>query len=99
MRFLLQQQLDGHPVTPSNPDEIYAEAVASRIRDAQSTVAKNQMAVVWRLLGYFKPYRKEVAHDLRQEVYAHLQKVAIDGVDLNSLDMAGTDPRRGVGCA
>ncbi len=61
LRFLLQQQLDGHPVKPSNPDELYAEAVASRIRDAQSTVAKNQMAVVWRLLGYFKPYRKEVA--------------------------------------
>ena len=60
LRFLLQQQLDGHPVKPSNPDELYAEAVASRIRDAQSTVAKNQMAVIWRLLGYFKPYRKEV---------------------------------------
>ena len=59
-RFLLQQQLDGHPVKPANPDELYAEAVASRIRDAQSTVAKNQMAVIWRLLGYFKPYRKEV---------------------------------------
>ena len=61
LRFFLQQQLDGHPVKPSNPDEIYAEAVASRIRDAQATVAKNQMAVVWRLLGYFKPYRREVA--------------------------------------
>lgn len=60
LRFLLQQQLDGHPVKPANPDELYAEAVASRIRDAQATVAKNQMAVIWRLLGYFKPYRREV---------------------------------------
>lgn len=60
LRFLLQQQLDGHPVKPANPDQIYAESVASRIREAQSTVAKNEMAVVWRLLGYFKPYRREV---------------------------------------
>ncbi|MBE2204998.1 MAG: ABC transporter ATP-binding protein [Chthoniobacterales bacterium] len=60
LRALLQQQLDGRPVTPVNPDQIYAEAVASRIRDAQATVAKNQMAVIWRLLSYFKPYRREV---------------------------------------
>jgi ATP-binding cassette, subfamily B, bacterial len=60
IRFVLQQQIEGHPVLPSDPDAVYAEAVAGPIREAQSSVARNQVSVIWRLLGYFRPYKKEV---------------------------------------
>ncbi|MFQ3671355.1 MAG: ABC transporter ATP-binding protein, partial [Verrucomicrobiia bacterium] len=61
LRFYLQQTIDGHPVQPNQPDSLYAAAVAAGIREAQSTVAANQAAVIWRLLSYFKPYRTQVA--------------------------------------
>lgn len=60
VRFFLQQALDGHGVRPGSADGLYADAVASGVREAQSTVASNQAAVIWRLLGYFKPYKREV---------------------------------------
>ncbi|MDX1577507.1 MAG: ABC transporter transmembrane domain-containing protein, partial [Gemmatimonadota bacterium] len=41
-------------------DEEYARGVAAPIRDAQALVAGNRMAVIWRLLGYLKPYRRQV---------------------------------------
>ncbi|GAB4245496.1 MAG: ABC transporter ATP-binding protein [Candidatus Methylacidiphilales bacterium] len=59
-RFMFQQVLDGHPVEPKDPDALYARSVAAGIHDAQSTVAANQAAVIWRLLSYFKPYRPQV---------------------------------------
>jgi ATP-binding cassette subfamily B protein len=60
IRFVLQQQIEGHPVKPADADAVYAEAVAGPIREAQSTVARNEASVIWRLLGYFRPYKREV---------------------------------------
>jgi ATP-binding cassette subfamily B protein len=60
LRFMVQQELDGRTPPTPDPDAVYAEAVAAGVREAQSSVAKNEMAVIWRLLSYFKPYRKEV---------------------------------------
>ena len=45
---------------PEDPDAEYAENVAGPIREAQALVAGNRMAVIWRLLGYLKPYRREL---------------------------------------
>ncbi len=45
-------------------DRLYAQSVARPIRDAQALVASNQMAVVWRLLGYMKPYRRQVTRGM-----------------------------------
>ncbi|MDX1393571.1 MAG: ABC transporter ATP-binding protein [Gemmatimonadota bacterium] len=42
-------------------DEEYARSVAAPIREAQALVAGNRMAVIWRLLGYLKPYRRQVS--------------------------------------
>lgn len=61
IRFVLQQQIEGHEVRLRDADAVYAEAVAGSIREAQATVARNQMSVVWRLLGYFRPYKRDVA--------------------------------------
>ncbi len=43
-----------------NADDEYARSVAGPIREAQALVSGNRMAVIWRLLGYLKPYRREV---------------------------------------
>jgi ATP-binding cassette subfamily B protein len=41
-------------------DEEYVEGLARPIRDAQALVAKNELAVLWRLLAYLRPYRRQV---------------------------------------
>ncbi|MCG8469384.1 MAG: hypothetical protein MJB57_14455, partial [Gemmatimonadetes bacterium] len=41
-------------------DQEYARSVAAPIREAQALVAGHRMAVIWRLLGYLKPYRRQV---------------------------------------
>ncbi len=58
--YLLQERT-ALPSTAEGADETYAAAMTSEIKDAQATVAGHQMAVVWRLIGYLKPYRAKVA--------------------------------------
>src|SRR5206468_9075429 len=41
-------------------DRLYAESVARPIRDAQALVSGRQTAVIRRLLGYLKPYRRQL---------------------------------------
>jgi ATP-binding cassette subfamily B protein len=61
LRFVVEQELNGRAVGPSDADEEYARSVAAPIREAQALVAGNQTAVLWRLVGYLGRYRKEVA--------------------------------------
>jgi ATP-binding cassette, subfamily B, bacterial len=61
VQFALEQELEGRPLEPGDPDALYAEGVAGPIRDAQALVAGNDVAVLWRLLGYLRPYRGQVA--------------------------------------
>ena len=60
LRFVVEEQLRGRRVEPAEPDETYAESVAAPIREAQALVAGSRVAVIWRLLGYLRPYRREV---------------------------------------
>jgi ATP-binding cassette subfamily B protein len=60
VRFVVEQELDGRSVRPADADEEYARSVAGPIREAQALVAGNQAAVLWRLLGYLKRYRRKV---------------------------------------
>lgn len=64
LRFVLEEQLVGRAIDSRDPDEEYAESVASPIREAQALVAGNRMAVLWRLLGYLEPYRGRVVAGL-----------------------------------
>ena len=41
-------------------DEAYADHVATPIREAQMMVAKTDMAVLFRLLGYLRPYKRHL---------------------------------------
>lgn len=61
VQFVLQRSLDGAVVPPADADEVYADSVAGPVREAQALVAGNDMAVLWRLLAYLKPYKGQVA--------------------------------------
>ncbi|MCZ6918137.1 MAG: ABC transporter ATP-binding protein [Gemmatimonadetes bacterium] len=60
IKFVIKEQIDGRVVAPKDPDEVYAEGVAGPIKEAQALVAGNRMTVIWRLLRYLKPYRRQV---------------------------------------
>jgi ATP-binding cassette subfamily B protein len=62
LQFALEQELEGRALeTEGDPDALYAQGVAGPIRDAQALVAGNDAGVLWRLLGYLRPYRGQVA--------------------------------------
>ena len=61
IRFVLDEALEGRTVAEADPDDEYVEGLARPIRDAQALVARNELAVLWRLLAYLRPYRFKVA--------------------------------------
>ncbi len=58
--FVLQEQLEGRRVQPADADRPYADAVAGPIRGTQALVAGRRGTVLFRLLGYLRPYRREL---------------------------------------
>src|SRR5687767_6105264 len=60
IRFVLDEALEGRAVEPTDPDHVYADAVARPVRDAQALVAGRQSAVILRLLRYLTRYRREL---------------------------------------
>lgn len=60
IRFVLNEALKGKQVPTGDADARYADGIARPIRDAQALVARHDVAVLWRLLAYLKPYRKRV---------------------------------------
>ncbi|MEO0794384.1 MAG: ABC transporter ATP-binding protein [Verrucomicrobiota bacterium] len=60
IRFVLDQSTQGQTVSPEDADRAYAEAVSSKIKDAQSSIMSGQFQIILRLMSYFKPYRKDV---------------------------------------
>ena len=45
-------------------DAIYVEAMLQPVKEAQASVTVNKFAVIWRLLSYLKPYRRQVTFGL-----------------------------------
>jgi len=60
LRFVLEEALAGRALAPVDPDREYADAVARPIRDAQAYLAGRRAAVIRRLLGYLRPYRRDL---------------------------------------
>src|SRR5712691_2162856 len=58
LKFVLDEALEGRTIAPDDPDREYAASVARPISDAQALVAGRRTAVIRRLLGYLKPYRR-----------------------------------------
>lgn len=88
IRFVVQRGLTEEVGALEDPDGVYAAAVAGPVKDAQAGVARNQMSVVLRLLGYFLPYRADlligagaaVVMTLLMLAPPYLTKVLIDEV-------------------
>ncbi len=57
LQYVIEQQLKGAPDPEGDADGIYSSSVAHAIKEAQSSVTKNKLAVLWRLTAYLKPYR------------------------------------------
>jgi ATP-binding cassette subfamily B protein len=60
LAFVLEQALEGREIPLGDPDQTYVEAVVRPIREAQALVVANRLAVVWRLLSYLGPYRRQL---------------------------------------
>jgi ATP-binding cassette subfamily B protein len=60
LAFLLEQTAKGLALEAPDADQAYLEGVAQPVREAQALVSKGRSAVVWRLLGYLKPYKNRV---------------------------------------
>jgi len=60
IRFVLEEQLEGREIPSVDPDRAYADGVARPVREAQALVSGRQVAVIRRLLGYLKPYRRQL---------------------------------------
>ena len=63
IRFVLEEQLEGsaREIPGMDADRVYADSVARPIREAQALVSGRQTAVIRRLIGYLKPYRRQLA--------------------------------------
>ena len=61
LKFVLEEAMEGRRVPPGDADGEYVDAVARPVRDAQALMAGPQVAVIRRLLGYLKPYRKQLS--------------------------------------
>jgi ATP-binding cassette subfamily B protein len=60
IRFVLEEQLEGREIPPVDPDRAYADGVARPVREAQAIVSGREVAVIRRLLGYLRPYRRQL---------------------------------------
>jgi len=59
IKYLLEHP-EANPPGPS-PDAIYRRALLKPIEEAQASISEDSAAVLWRLLGYMKPYKLRVA--------------------------------------
>ncbi len=60
IRFVLEEAINGRIVESDDADRMYADAVSRPIRDAQALVSRRRAAVLLRLLGYLRPYRRDL---------------------------------------
>jgi ATP-binding cassette subfamily B protein len=60
IKVAIEQELTDPDSIKSSADDIYAEAVAGSIKEAQSAVSGNNIAIVWRLMKYVLPYKKQL---------------------------------------
>ncbi|MGI9627283.1 MAG: ABC transporter ATP-binding protein, partial [Longimicrobiales bacterium] len=60
IRFVLDEERRESAAPDWNPEQEYAQSVAAPIREAQALVAGDRRAVLWRLLGYLRPYKKRL---------------------------------------
>jgi ATP-binding cassette subfamily B protein len=60
IRFVLDEALSGRSIATGDADARYIDSLARPVRDAQALVANRKTAVLWRLLAYLLPYRRQL---------------------------------------
>jgi ATP-binding cassette subfamily B protein len=60
IRFVLEEAIQNRDIPTGEADAAYVDGIAKPIREAQALVARREIAVLWRLLAYLKPYRARV---------------------------------------
>ena len=60
VRFVLEERIEGREPVAGNADLEYERGVAGPVREAQALVGGTRRAVLWRLLGYLRPYRRRM---------------------------------------
>ncbi|HIJ74861.1 MAG TPA: ABC transporter ATP-binding protein [Candidatus Hydrogenedentes bacterium] len=60
LKFVLDQQIEGNAIAVGNADDVYCEAVAHAVREAQASITVNKLGVLWRLLDHLRPYKARV---------------------------------------
>ena len=60
IRIVLEQDLSFGAESLPDADRLYANAVAEPIRQAQAAVSGSDLAIIWRLTHYLRPYRAKV---------------------------------------
>ena len=76
IRFVLEEAIEQRDVPLSDADAEYADGLAKPIREAQALVAKREIAVLWRLLGYLRPYRRQVIIGMTAAAFITLLSLA-----------------------
>jgi ATP-binding cassette subfamily B protein len=76
IRFVLEEALAERAVATGDADAEYADGVARPIREAQALVAKREIAVLFRLLGYLRPYRRQVIIGMAAAAFITLLSLA-----------------------
>lgn len=51
------QQIQGRSVEVEEADTLYVESMAHAMKTAQASVVSDRLSVIWRLLGYMRPYK------------------------------------------
>ncbi len=77
IEFVLARGIGGEATAvPDDDDGVYLDGLSGPIARAQATVAGDEMSVVWRLLGYLKPYAPQVALGMAAAVLLALASLA-----------------------
>ncbi len=63
VKYLVEKLKDDKEIVSLDfdPHEEYANAIIKPVLDAQNSISKDKSKVVWRLLKYLLPYKKQVA--------------------------------------
>jgi ATP-binding cassette subfamily B protein len=60
LKYILDEGLKGNDIEVEDADLVYQKSLTQKLLAGQGASATSKGQVVWRLLGYLKPYRKDV---------------------------------------
>ena len=91
IKVVLEQDLE---LSQTDPDAIYAESVADPIKQAQSKVSGNDLAVVWRLTHYLHPYKVHLVAGLISAILLTALNLVPPYITGRIIDELTASPRR-----